>query len=58
MANGDYNTQWGCRKNIFGQEIFDNSFSCQATKWFLHQNGVEFNQKSKSELISWSLVGL
>ena len=48
MANGDYNTQWGCRKNIFGQKIFDNS---------LHQNGVEFNQKYKSELISWSLVG-
>ena len=35
MANGDYNTQWGCRKNIFGQKIFDNSFSFQATKMVL-----------------------
>ena len=35
MANGDYNTQWGCRKNIFGQKIFDNSFSCQATEMVL-----------------------
>ena len=37
MANGDYNTQWGCRKNIFGQKIFDNSFRFQAmvltSKW-------------------------
>ena len=27
-------------------------------KWFLHQNGVEFNQKSKSDLTKlWPLVG-
>ena len=29
-------------------------------KWFLHQNGVEFNQKSKSDQVvaaSWTLVG-
>ena len=39
----------GCsRKNIFCQKIFDNFFSFQAT-WFLHQNGVESNQESKSD---------
>ena len=27
-------------------------------KWFLHQNGVEFNKKSKSDLTKlWPLVG-
>ena len=50
-------------KIFFCQKIFGNSFSFQGTeqKWFLHQNGVEFNQKSKSDLNklagSWTGVG-
>ena len=59
----------GHRKNICCQKICGNSCSFQATemvsmmtmmtvKWFLHQNGVEFNKKSKYDLTKlWPLVG-
>ena len=38
------------RQNIFCQTNICNSFSLKLQKWFLHQNKVELNQKSKSDL--------
>ena len=33
-------------------------FEARIEKWFLHKNGVEFNQKSKSEVcIVWPVAG-
>ena len=39
---------WGHKKNICCQKYFVTSSVFKLQKWFLHQNGVEFNQKSKS----------
>ena len=48
-----HSAQWGYAftnhgvvgKIFFCQKIFDNFFSFQATEWFLHQNGIEFNKQ-------------
>ena len=50
-----------CAKNMFPHVVIGKIFVAKKyletpsvfklQKWFLHQNGVEFNQKSKSELI-------
>ena len=51
-----YNALWatpllrgGHRKNIFCQKIFVTPSVFKLQKWFLYQNGVESNQKSKSD---------
>ena len=45
-------------KIFFVKKYLTTSLVFMQQKWFLHQNGVEFNKKSKSELtILWLLVG-
>ena len=45
-------------KNICCQKIFLTPSVFKLQKWFLHQNGVESNQKSKSDMCKlWPLVG-
>ena len=52
-----YNALWatpllrgGHRKNIFCQKIFVTPSVFKLQKWFFHQNGVDFNHKSKSDV--------
>ena len=46
-------------KIFFVKKYLITSSVFKLQKWFLHQNGVEFNKKSKSELtILWPLVGI
>ena len=45
-------------KIFFVKKIFVTPSDFKPQKWFLHQNGVEFNKKSKSDLTKlWLLVG-
>merc|ERR1711884_281535 len=47
---GHHYQAW-CHQIFFvnNTKIFVNSSVLKLQKWFLHQNGVEFNQKSKSD---------
>ena len=43
---------------IFDAKICVTPLVLRLQKWFLHQNGVEFNKKSKSDLTKlWPVVG-
>ena len=45
-------------KTFFVKKYLITSLIFKLQKWFLHQNGVESNQKSKSDLTKlWPLVG-
>ena len=56
---GNAFTEHGIIGKIFvAKKYFITPSVFKLQKWFLHQNGVEFNRKSKSELIKlWPRVG-
>ena len=58
-TEGDAFTEHGVVGKIFvARKYLVTPLVFKQQKWFLHQNGVEFNEKSKSDLTKlWPVVG-